>query len=326
MKISKILTIITLVYFTIQKCQRNCFLGESFYSAPLDKKGCCRYKWAKNCRQFVAISKNKFMCDSCKLGYKWKNNKCVKLKENQNCINPELNAIPFNPCRICKFSKKIKFVPIFNEKNKKTEQYECKQMGNLGLSDHIKNRLKFCEASGALENEIFCYRCIDGYYFDWRLQKCKQILEKSVFGGCLISVDSAHCSICRREFQFDQQKEICVERKIKINLDKLNKIKVDDHHIGDMENVNNQQMQMMIQNINGGQQMPNMNGGQMPNMNGGQMPNMNGGQMPNMNGGQMQNMMAGINGGQMPNMNGGQMQNMMPGMNGGQMMMPGMNI
>lgn len=34
-------------YFS--ECLKNCYLGEKFYSAPLDEKGCCRYEWNTNC-------------------------------------------------------------------------------------------------------------------------------------------------------------------------------------------------------------------------------------------------------------------------------------
>ena len=295
MKILNILLYLILLSLTYQKeCLRNCFLGQAFFSAPLDEKGCCRYDWAenRNCRNFIAIKEHKFMCDSCNIGYKWEDNICIKIPETENCINPEIRSIPFNECRICRFSDTEKYVPIFDNKKKATEQYDCKKMEEVKLSDHNKDRLKFCEASAALDNEIFCYRCIEGYYFDWRLQKCKQIKKNGVFGGCLISVDSAHCSICRKSFQLNQEKEICIERKIKINLEKLNKIKVSNNQ----NNINLQKMQNMRQN------MPNMNGAQMQNI-----PNMN-------NNPQMQQMMMQgqmMNGGQMPNMNVGQM--MMPG-------------
>lgn len=96
--------ILFFVLFNIcfSECLKNCYLGEKFYSAPLDDKGCCRYDWNFNCEQFIEVSPDKYVCDRCRIGYRWVNNKCYKYK-NKKCINPEMNLIPFEPCKICRF-------------------------------------------------------------------------------------------------------------------------------------------------------------------------------------------------------------------------------
>lgn len=38
------------------------------------------------------------MCDRCEIGYKWFNNKCLRMKSNKKCLNPEMSTFPFYPC------------------------------------------------------------------------------------------------------------------------------------------------------------------------------------------------------------------------------------
>lgn len=48
-------------------CEKNCFLGGIFFSAPLDETGCCRYDWNKNCSRFIQVNEGNFICDRCKI-------------------------------------------------------------------------------------------------------------------------------------------------------------------------------------------------------------------------------------------------------------------
>lgn len=86
---------ILLISVSLQECLKNCFLGSNFYSDPLDSSGCCRKEWNDNCERFIRISFDKFMCDKCRDGFKWINNKCINYDINDNCVNPEINSIPF---------------------------------------------------------------------------------------------------------------------------------------------------------------------------------------------------------------------------------------
>lgn len=61
------------------------------------------------------MSPDKYVCDRCKIGYKWNNNKC-KLIKYKKCINPEMNLIPFDDCKVCKFEDDKKFIPIYDTK------------------------------------------------------------------------------------------------------------------------------------------------------------------------------------------------------------------
>ncbi len=100
----------------INVCLQNCYIGKTFYSAPLDENGCCRYEWSKNCNKYVTTASGKFICDRCQIGYKWYDNDCRKMSMKEICINPEMKFIPFQKCRICRFNSKHKFIPIFNKK------------------------------------------------------------------------------------------------------------------------------------------------------------------------------------------------------------------
>lgn len=235
------------------ECLKNCFLGQSFFSAPLDDDGCCRFDWKQNCDKFIQVTMGKFMCDRCKIGFKWFDNNCKKAKKIEICLNPEIKAIPFHPCRICKFTKNAKYVPIYNPKNQ--NKYTCERAENLSLTEHQKIRLKNCVASGALENQIFCYKCKKGFFFNWKFQSCQIIKKKSKFEGCQISLNSIDCSVCRSDLQFNGIQKSCVSRKIIIG--KGNKITAGQIYyrgansmkIDPMQFMNNPEISKQMQNI-----------------------------------------------------------------------------
>lgn len=236
------------------ECLKNCFIGQSFYSAPLDDEGCCRYDWKNNCDKFIQVTIGKFMCDRCKIGYEWYNNDCKKIKKNEKCLNPEIKTIPFYPCRICKFGKN-KFIPVFNSQNE--NKYSCEKIENRKLSTHEIDRLKNCSASGALQNQIFCYKCNKGFFFSWKFQSCKKIKKLSKFKGCQISLNSTDCSVCNSNLQFDGFQKICVSRTILV-VGKDNKINggqqiyyrgANSMKIDPMQFMNNPEISAQMQNI-----------------------------------------------------------------------------
>ncbi len=184
-----------------------------FFSAPLDESGCCRYDWAGNCNKFVQIDMNKFMCDRCKLGYKWVDNNCEEIDEDEDCINPEMKAIPFYPCKVCRFDEDRQLIPIYNPDE--SDKYTCESLDSAEMSEIDTDRIKNCIATGASGKSIFCYRCKNGYVLNWKSQVCESIKQKKLH-GCLISIDEIHCSVCISKYQYDSDHRICVSREVQI--------------------------------------------------------------------------------------------------------------
>ena len=62
----------------VNTCKNNCYLGGSFFSAPLDDNRCCREDLKDpNCEYYTQVL-NSMICFRCIIGYQWSNNECVK--------------------------------------------------------------------------------------------------------------------------------------------------------------------------------------------------------------------------------------------------------
>jgi hypothetical protein len=62
----------------VLSCKNNCYLGGSFFSAPLDGAKCCREDLKDpNCEYYTQML-NSMICFRCKIGFQWSNNECVK--------------------------------------------------------------------------------------------------------------------------------------------------------------------------------------------------------------------------------------------------------
>lgn len=106
--------ILSIIFSFSLGCEKNCFLGGIFFSAPLDANGCCIVIPNDKCVRYVQVNHGYFMCDRCEIGYEWSNNECHKIKDSRKCINPEMKTVPFYQCQICKYSENEPLVPIFN--------------------------------------------------------------------------------------------------------------------------------------------------------------------------------------------------------------------
>ena len=75
----KTLIFTTLLFLTgLKACKNNCYLGGSFFSAPLDDNRCCREDLKDpNCEYYTQVL-NSMICFRCIIGYQWSNNECVQ--------------------------------------------------------------------------------------------------------------------------------------------------------------------------------------------------------------------------------------------------------
>lgn len=75
-KVGSFLVVLTLVGISLT-CSNNCYLGGSFFSAPLDNRRCCREDLKDpNCEYYTQILQS-VICFRCILGFQWSNNECV---------------------------------------------------------------------------------------------------------------------------------------------------------------------------------------------------------------------------------------------------------
>ena len=90
-KILKTTLVIFLLHYSyISTCKNNCYLGGSFFSAPLDDSRCCREDLKDpNCEYYTQML-NSMICFRCKIGYQWNNNECIpfgKVQDDQGSLN-----------------------------------------------------------------------------------------------------------------------------------------------------------------------------------------------------------------------------------------------
>jgi hypothetical protein len=76
----QIALVLSLLNFShANSCKNNCYLGGSFFSAPLDDSKCCREDLKDpNCEYYTQML-NSMICFRCKIGFQWSNNECVTL-------------------------------------------------------------------------------------------------------------------------------------------------------------------------------------------------------------------------------------------------------
>ncbi len=91
-----------------------------------------------------------------------------------------MKAIPFYPCKICKYSSEKPLIPVLKtdltENPENVEDlYKCEETDIKSIDKYGVNRLENCEASGRNEENIYCYKCKEGFYFDWKTQGCKPV-------------------------------------------------------------------------------------------------------------------------------------------------------
>lgn len=76
-----------------------------------------------------------------------------------------MKALPFHKCRMCRFDKNKKYVPIWNEND---QDYQCEPLHESKIDSYTEEKLQNCVVSEAMKNNIFCYKCKRGFYLDWR--------------------------------------------------------------------------------------------------------------------------------------------------------------
>ena len=189
-------------------CERNCYMGGDAFAAPLDENKCCNYEVKGDCAVWVLSLGDAYVCQKCRLGYRWFDNYCVKIDEKDKCVNPEIKAYPFHPCKVCLISEKNTLIPFFDVETKKYTCVPTKDVQSLAL-------LTNCLASSIRGHKLVCYECQPNFFLEAKSETCVKI--DAGLEGCAVSFDGKRCALCSGGYQFNPNKYNCALRSVKIS-------------------------------------------------------------------------------------------------------------
>ena len=200
------------------KCSKNCYMGESLFSGPMSKDGCCLEALDKNCFSYAQLTTSEFVCRQCKLGFKWDNARCVAYPEDEICINPDFAAFIKNPCKVCRIKDKLLMPVIDAIDSKKTVNEAVPTCKEVPKGHEYEKRLQNCLASALQNGVILCHLCKENMYYDAIKEQCVCAkTEKSKLYGCMISFFPDKCAICKTGFQLDMRSVRCTSKNVEID-------------------------------------------------------------------------------------------------------------
>lgn len=204
----KVLLIILVASQLSAVCERNCYMGGDAFAAPLDENKCCNYEVKGDCAVWVLSLGDAYICQKCRLGYRWFDNDCVKIDEKDKCMNPEIKSYPFHPCKVCLISEKNLLVPFLDEETKK---YTCVPTQDAKALAVLNN----CLASSMRGHKLVCYECQPNYFLEAKSESCVKI--DAGLEGCAVSFDGKRCALCSSGYQFNPNKFNCALRSVQIS-------------------------------------------------------------------------------------------------------------